>query len=246
MPRHPLAFALFSACGFAAAVLATRTDASDMASPDRAQGVEARAPASGAAGIHARGEVPFDGMIAAAMIEAVTREFGQPVDVRLAKLDVRSASLRDLELHGHGELQISDGEGWIPFEFEALYDTRRSSVSHPRLRIGHGQATTPLATDSDIARELRAQVRRTIRGEFGQQPVSLSLEDVRIHQEVGRYLRVEALGIADFHAEGDTAAQVQGLLDPHTGRWLRVQLELGTPPAWADVRPVALAAQRSR
>ncbi|MBW3550106.1 MAG: hypothetical protein KY442_04545 [Proteobacteria bacterium] len=246
MPRHPLAFALFSACGLAAAVLATRTDASDIASPDRVRTVEARALASGAAAAHVSGEVPFDGMIAAAMIQAVTREFGQPVLVRLAKVDVRSASLRDLELQGHGELQIADGEEWIPFGFEALYDTRRSSISHPRLRIGDGQATTPLAADSDIARELRMRAGEAMRGEFGQQPVSLSLEDVRMQQEAGRYLRVEALGIADFHAEGNTSAQVQGLLDRHTGRWMRVHLELGTPPAWANVRPVAMAAQRSR
>lgn len=201
-----------------------------------AQERSANAPAE----IHARaldaapqsrveGDRAMDEAVAAALIGAVSEQFGDdaPVAVQLDRLAVDPASLRDRNVSGEGRLRIGDDEGWIPFRFRALYDTAGASVSYPYLVLGDGGAAEPLATDSGLARVLGAHVDRQLAREFTQQPVDLSLDRITAAPAGDHYLAVRAMGTAGFGGEGRTTARVHALYDRDSGRWLRVDYELG-------------------
>lgn len=234
MRRNPLAVTLITLLGVSAAVSVGNVQQVDAAQAlPKPKMIQAEAfdnsPASRVEAAQA-----MDSAIAAALIGAVSGQFTQAViEVKLAEVDVMEASFRDRQLQGRGELRIGDDRTWIPFEYEALFDTQEGSVSYPRLVIGAGQNSDSVATGSPLARQLNARANAALGDEFAQQPVSLSLKDVRSSPAGERYLRVEASGMADFGVEGNTSAQVQGLYDQHSGRWVQVSYELGAAPSWA-------------
>lgn len=185
----------------------------------------------------------MDGAVAASVIGAISAQFdGREVAVRLDEVAVQPASVRDRNVNGAGRLRIGDDDSWIPFRFDVLYDTRTASVSHPAITLGDDTAGHPIAVDSSLARALGQRVDMALDDEFAQQPVQLVVDRVTTAEAGTRYLRVEALGTADFDAEGVVPAQVQALYDRKTGEWLRVDYELGTTSNWSE-RGVAVASR---
>lgn len=188
------------------------------------------------------GGAAMDDAIAAALIGAVSNQFGERrVGVRLDRLSVEPASLRDRSISGEGRLRIGPGGSWIPFRFDALYDTYQASVSYPYLVIGASSTEQVLSTDSRLARALDRRLDHALAAEFAQQEVDLTLDHVTSAPAGERYLAVRALGTAAFAGEGSTAAQVQALYDRRSGEWLRVGYELGASADRVDSRATAVA-----
>ena len=184
----------------------------------------------------------MDGAVAASVIGAISTQFGErKVAVKLDDVAVQPASVRDRSVSGHGRLQIGGDTSWIPFQFDVLYDTVTASVSFPAITLGDADAAREVALDSGIARELGRRADDALDHEFAQQPVQLVVNRVTTTDAGERYVLVEALGIADFAAEGTTPTQVEALYDRKTGEWLRLDYELGTTSNWADERDPSVA-----
>ena len=167
-----------------------------------------------------------DDAVAAAVIESISHQFDTAdVLVQLGDVDVRPASIQDRRVTGAGRLRIDGSGDWIPFRFDALYDTTSAEVSYPKLDLGGG-APEKVARTSALAASLDGQVAKALGDEFQSQPVRWSLADARSEQ-LGRFTRVEGSGIADFGPDGSTPAQVEGLYDTAARRWVRVHYELG-------------------
>lgn len=237
MRRTPLALFPVATLSLAVALLIGRTENVGAATPQ--QGVVAQASVKAPVS-RMEAEQALDASIAAALIGAIQGQFDESqVEVRLNAVNVETASLRDRQLLGQGEVRLGDEERWIPFDFEALYDTVEATVSYPRLTLAAGSHAKPLDLSAPMARTLADRAEKALSEEFVQQPVSLALENVRT-VDTGRYLRVEATGLADFGAEGNTGAHVHGLYDQRTNRWVRVSYELGeSPQPWIDGERVA-------
>lgn len=192
----------------------------------------------------------MDSAVAAAVIGAVSRQFGERrIEVKLDSVSVKPASLRDRSVSGEGRILIGDSDAaepksWIPIQFAALYDTRTASVSRPALVIGDGSAASDkLALDAPLAVELGTRVDAALAKEFAQQPAQMIVDRITTTPAGPRYLRVAALGTADFAAEGTTAAQIDALYDRQTGQWVRVTYELGTTSNWSSDEAEVVAAR---
>lgn len=238
MHRPAPAFALLTAVVIAVTAMGAQNVSADTPTTIRAQSLDTR-PAS-----RMEGDEAMDAAVAAAVIGAVSQQFGDnEVAVKLDNVAVDAASPRDRTVSGDGRLQIGGDQEWIPFRFSALYDTVGTSVSFPQLKIGAGPDVQSLAGDSKIATALATRVDTALRSEFEGQPVDLVMEHVTSSAVGTRYLQVKGTGTADFGAEGATAAQVDALYDRRNGRWLRVSYELGTTSNWADRPSTPLAAR---
>ncbi|MDQ3288313.1 MAG: hypothetical protein M3Q42_08630 [Pseudomonadota bacterium] len=238
-----MAFAVLSAAGLLATALASQGSATG-------HPVQIRSEANVAPQSRIEGDMAMDSAVAAAVIGAVSRQFGERrVEVKLDSVSVRPASLRDRDVSGEGRILIGEADGsddnaWIPIQFEALYDTQTASVSHPALVIGRDSAAMlPLPLDAPLAVALGSRVDAALAAEFAQQPAQMIVDRVVTSPAGSRYLRVEALGTADFASEGSTPAQVQALFDRRTGEWIRVSYELGTTSNWSDDGRESVAAR---
>lgn len=191
------------------------------------------------------GDRAMDDALAAALIGAISEQFegGPRVAVQLDRVAVDPASVRDRDVSGEGRLRIGSDGGWIPFRFRALYDTAGAAVSYPYLVLGDDGAADPIATGSWLARALDARVDRQLAREFDHQPVDLSIDRIATLPAGGAYLAVRALGTAAFAGEGRTAARVRALYDRNSGRWLRVDYELGAAAERTEPRLPAVAAR---
>ena len=251
----PLAFALLSAAGLlATAFAAQQAPNASRVTPSGAASsaqVEIHGRAIGpAAQSRAEGDMAMDGAVAAAVIGAVSGEFGERrVEVKLDRVSVQPASLRDRDVSGHGRILIGDSDAsdasrWIPIQYKALYDTQTASVSRPALVLGDGGAAADeVPLDAPLAIDLGARIDAALAQEFAQQPAQMVVDRITTTAAGTRYLRVEALGTADFASEGTTSAQVDALYDRKTGQWLRVAYELGTTSNWGDEPDAAVAAR---
>lgn len=226
--RSPLAMALLVAGGLMTTAMAAAPGQAPPAVEVQGQALAA-APQS-----RIEGNQAMDGAVAAALIGAISSQFGaHSIGVKLDRVAVAPASLRDRSVSGEGRLRIGDGESWIPFRFDAQYDTRTAGVNYPYLIIGDTGAAEPVALDSDIAIALDDRVGQALAREFAEQRAQLVIDRVTTAKAGQHYLRVEAQGTADFAGEGSTAARVQALYDRRTGEWLRVDYELGATSNWA-------------
>ena len=251
----PLAFALLSAAGLLATAFAAQQapTASPTAAtaPASSHQVEIHGRAIGpAAQSRAEGDMAMDGAVAAAVIGAVSREFGERrVEVKLDSVSVQPASLRDRDVAGHGRILIGDSDAsddarWIPIQFKALYDTQTASVSYPALVLGEdGASASELSLDAPLAVALGVRIDAALAEEFAQQPAQMVVDRITTTAAGTRYLRVEALGTADFASEGTAAAQVDALYDRKTGQWLRVAYEIGTTSNWGDETEAPVASR---
>lgn len=244
----PLALAVLGAAGLLLGTIATQNSA--MAGAGAGDQVEVRGVAISTPHSRVEGDMAMDSAVAAAVIGAVSRQFGERrIEVKLDSVSVQPASLRDRSVSGQGRILIgdsgrTDARNWIPIQFAALYDTRTASVSHPALVIGDG-ATTPenLALDAPLALELGSRIDAVLAEEFTQQPAQMIVDRITTTPTGSQYLRVAALGTADFAAEGTTAAQIDALYDRRTGEWVRVTYELGTTSNWSSDDAEVVAAR---
>ena len=220
----PLLAALVAAGGWAAGSNADERPGSGEPAP-----VEVTAAAT--AGPETRGEAAqaLDGAVAASLIGAVTAHFGEhDVGVKLDRLALEPASIRDRTVTGQGRLRIGDREEWIPFRFQALYDTQTTQVVSPLLEVGPDRTDfEAVAGDSEIARALDARVSEALGSEFTAQPVEWSTDQVLVAPMGDSLLRVQARGTADFDVEGLTDARVDALYDRSSGQWINLEYELG-------------------
>lgn len=234
MRRSVLTIALASLCGLAVASAVSRGP--ELAPALIAQASD-RAPAS-----RVEGDQAMDDAVATAVIAAIERQFGEDrVGVRLDRVAVKPASIRDRTVDGHGRVQLGRDRAWIPFRFEALYDTETTAVSQPRLVLGEAQPGNELAPDSDIAQALAQRVDRALGDEFAQQPFDLVIDRVATSRAGERLVQVRGTGTVDFGPEGATAARIDALYDPVEARWLRVDYELGATANWDVDAGAALA-----
>lgn len=171
-----------------------------------------------------------DGATAASLIGVITAHFSeQDVGVKLDRMAMDPASVRDRTITGEGRVRIGQSGQWIPLRFQALYDTQTTEVFSPVLELGpdrtHYEA---VGNDSEVARALDARVADALGDEFPMQPVHWSTDQVRIAPVGGSLVKVQASGTADFAAEGLTGARVDALYDHSSGQWLTLDYELGT------------------
>lgn len=169
----------------------------------------------------------IDDATAAALIGAISSQFHErAVQVRLGHVQVAPAGLVQRDLRGAGELQIGSDPSWIPFRFDALYDTELTSVGSPALTLGSEQPSHELARNDTLAKALGREASRRLHEEFAQQSTALRLDDVRSGGAGAAFVRLEADGIAML--DGDRApARVHALYDPRTGEWLQLAYDLG-------------------
>jgi hypothetical protein len=80
--------------------------------------------------------------------------------------------------------------------------------------------------DPALAERLETEASRRLRQEFVNQPARLDIGRVQV-REAGGYLALLADGQADFGAEGKADATVRALYDPRSGKWLRLDYDLG-------------------
>lgn len=237
--HHPAGtFALLTAVVIAVTQMGARSTSDDSQATVRAHSLDSR-PAS-----RIDGDEAMDATIAAAVIGAVSQQFGEhEVSVKLDKVAVDAASLRDRTVSGDGRLQVGGVGDWIPFQFVASYDTVDTTVSYPQLKLGSHSSARSIAGNSNIATMLATKVDAALHAEFREQPVQMVMERVTTSAIGSRFLRVRGTGTADFGREGTTAAQVEALYDSSNKQWLRVSYELGTTSNWAD-RPATPVAVR--
>ncbi|MFC0677929.1 hypothetical protein ACFFGH_08760 [Lysobacter korlensis] len=234
MRRSVLTAALVSLCGLAVASVVTQ------GTPVPASLISATAEQTPQS--RAEGDQAMDDAIATAVIAAVGRQFGEgDVEVKLDSVSVQPESIRDRTVGGHGRLQLGKDASWIPFRFEALYDTESTAVSAPRLVLGEAQRGNEVASDSDIARALASRVDTELSAEFAQQPFNLVIDRVATQPAGQRLVQVRGSGTVDFGSDGSTAAQIDALYDPVDARWLRVSYELGPTADWDAAQRPALA-----
>lgn len=173
----------------------------------------------------------LEDVVAAAVIGSISRQFDtSDVVVKLDQVDATPASIQDRQVVGAGRLQLAGDPTWIPFQFAAVYDTASAEVTYPRLHLGD-ERSQGAQLQPALARSLDRAIGGALRAEFASQPVDWSLARATA-APTGRYLLVEADGVADFGTEGTAPTRVQALYDALEGRWLRVNYELGVDPSF--------------
>lgn len=195
-------------------------------------------PAADVRTLEARERETLDGVVAAALVGALSEQLGgRAVKIRLGQVDVRVSSLRDRIVSGQGELQIDGAPEWLGFRFSTLYDSLYESAGYPELSIGiAGPGGRAVPNDSGLIREAEERVIAQLAKEFGYQKVWLQLDRIATVESGQRYLRIDASGTADFGRDGAAPARIEGLYDREQKVWLRVAYVLEStmpqpPPA---------------
>lgn len=188
--------------------------------------------------LEARERETLDGVVAAALVGALSEQLGgRAVKIRLGQIDVRVSSLRDRVVSGQGELQIDGAPEWLGFRFSTLYDSLYESAGYPELSIGvAGPGGRQVPNDSGLIREAEERVIAQLTKEFGYQKVWLQLDRIATVESGHRYLRIDASGTADFGRDGAAPARIEALYDREQKVWLRVAYVLEStmpqvPPA---------------
>ncbi|MEO6138490.1 MAG: hypothetical protein ABIP11_07500 [Luteimonas sp.] len=170
----------------------------------------------------------IDDATAAALIGAISSQLAEPnVVVKLDHVEASQAGMIQRELQGAGRLQIGADQTWIPFAFQALYDTEQSSVGNPRLTLGDASSGQGSVANAAMTKKLTALVAQRLHQEFAQQPVRVALDSVRTVAAGKNFLQVQARGTASFGKEGATDADVHGLYDLRKNQWVQLDYELG-------------------
>lgn len=174
------------------------------------------------------GREAIDDATAAALIGAIATQFEtRRVEVELGRIDVAPAGLVQRDLSGTGRLRIGDDASWLPFRFDALYDTEQASVGSPRLTLGGSDGSGALlAARSPMVRKLGSELERRFQAEFAQQSARIALDSVRSIPAGGHYLQLQARGTARFGGEGQAGTAIRALYDTRSGEWLQLDYEL--------------------
>lgn len=222
MRRTSLALILAT---LAATALAAQAPRSGMTAAGAAMRVEGRSVDVSAQGqtTTAHGVQAINDATAAAVIGALdTRFAGQGIEFRMGDVRSERVSLRDVALHGDGEIRFGQG-AWMPIQFDALYDTGTQSVQSPAIVLG-GNATASSASALPLDR-LQAELAKRLGAEFVSQSVVFDLDHTSIVGGDGRRVIVNGDGVARFDQEDAAKVQVQGVYDRASKRWIDASYE---------------------
>ena len=174
-------------------------------------------------------DVALQDVTAAAVVESLRSRFaGSDIEFKFDSFDSRQVSQRDMQLRGAGQFRIEGGLAWLPIRYTASYDTTTDSIESPAITF----TAQPHARQASIdSAALDAMVGQQLTEEFLSQTVEFDLGTVRPVAGDGRYLAVDASGVASFAGEGTAAVSVQAVLDRVTGQWLGVAYALGNDAA---------------
>ncbi|MGV8923322.1 MAG: hypothetical protein ACOH1L_08245 [Thermomonas sp.] len=163
---------------------------------------------------------------AAAIIGALQTRFdGQSVQFRLGDILSERASLRDITLHGGGEIRFDSAGEWLPIRFDALYDTDTQSVQSPSITLG---AQHTARNDGSLPLDgLQLRVNKALTTEFESQQVNFDLQQASIIGGDGQRIVVEGNGVATFDGEGSEDVTIQAIYDTRSGRWIDASYEFG-------------------
>lgn len=174
----------------------------------------------------AEGVQTINDAAAAAIIGALQTRFdGNSVQFRLGEVLSDRVSLRDIALHGTGEIRFDAGGTWMPISFQALYDTDTQTVQSPNITLG-AQRTARVEANLPLA-ALQARVDKAISTEFGSQQVRFDLQHATVIGGDGQRVIVEGNGTAMFDGEGREDVTIQGVFDSRSGRWIDASYEFG-------------------
>lgn len=196
------------------------------------------APASGATapvrGTTAAGEQPEQSLqdaVASVVVVALTDQFdGRTISVEIDDYNVAIASARERLVTGRGRVELGgQGKNAVSFTYRALYDVVDAHAGYPAITVngvaGGGERLVP--NDARLIGQLDDRVADALSGELGGKQVWLQLDRIESYESGGRYVRINASGLADFGVDGSTPAQVEALYDLHDDVWLRVNYVLG-------------------
>lgn len=171
----------------------------------------------------AHGVQAINDATAAALIGALeTRFAGQGVEFRLGEVRSERVSLRDMALHGTGQIRFGKA-AWLPIEFDALYDSTTQVVESPAIVLG---ASVPSTSATALPlKALQAELTRRMGAEFESQSVALDLDHASIVGGDGRRVIVNGNGIARFDDEDAAPVQVQAIYDRTSKRWVDATYE---------------------
>lgn len=216
----------------AGAIGLANADARDMQLD--ASHLEAQPLRSGAGPMsRAEGRESAESAVAGALVGVASQQFADHrVRVRLVSLHMQPTSPRDRDVQGTGWLQLDDDRQWLPFRYRALFDTETQTAGWATLTLtGNDGRSEKIPTAGATARSLLDAARERIGREFPQQRVELQLADVQ-RQAAGRYQRYIATGSTRIHRQAPVRTRFDGLFDPATGRWVRIEHELGETVDW--------------
>lgn len=217
-----LLFAILLALAGSAAVAAQVTE--NVLVQGRSVEASAHRQATTAEGVQA-----INDATAAAIIGALESRFdGHSVQFRLGDVLSERASLRDIALHGRGEIRFDASQAWLPIRFDALYDTDTQAVQSPSITLG---AQHMARTDASLPLDsLQMRLGKAMSTEFSSQNVSFDLQQVSVIGGDSKRIVVEGNGIAKFDGEGREDVSVQAVYDRSSGRWIDASYAFGTLP----------------
>lgn len=197
--------------------------------PKAAVTVEGRSTDASAAGqvTTAHGLQAINHATAAAVIGALeTRFAGQGVEFQLGEVLGERVSLRDIALHGSGQIRFGRETSWLPISFDALYDSTNQVVESPAILLG---ASSPASSAQALPLQgLQAELARRMRTEFASQSVAFDLENSSVVGGDGRRVIVVGNGIARFDQEDAAPVQVQAIYDSFRKRWIDASYEFSS------------------
>ena len=130
---------------------------------------------------------------AAAVIDALETRFdGQSVQFRLDEVRSERESLRDLVLHGRGEIRFEADGTWLPITFDALYDTDTQAVQSPSITLG--AQFTPRNDKTLPLDGLKARVDKALATEFAGQQVNFDLQNAQADQATATTIATKFAG----------------------------------------------------
>lgn len=177
---------------------------------------------------HAGSRAGLHDAAGAAVVATLRSQFeGRDVEFQLASLDAERTSLRDMSLEGAGRIRIDGSDGWLPVQFNALYDSATETVLSPAITLDRNPSVSPEAPTVGLDRAVAAALGE----EFASQDVAFELDTAWRTGGGERFAVVDGEGLAHFEGEGSAEVRLQAVYDLVDERWIHVGYALGGEPA---------------
>lgn len=215
-------WAVLGAAGIAQASTGTARPASNALPPSAANSVP-----------QAAGQQQLQDAVASVVVVALTEQFdGKPISVDIDSYDVRIAGARERVVTGRGRVDIEGAKTPVTFDYRTVYDVVAANAGYPAITLASvgGSAERSVPNDATLVGELDRRVADALSGELGGRHVWLQFDLIQSYESAGRYVRIQASGLADFGIDGSSPARVDALYDRTERAWLRVNYELGDAP----------------